>query len=150
MASSCAVSFGSVIRTWTSTRRSRLRCIMSALPNQCSSDPTKWNTLECSRNRPRIDRTRTFSDSPATPGFSAQMPRTTMSTGTPACAARYSASITCSSTRLFTLMRIPVGPPLPQVLDLPLDQLHDAGPDAVRRHEDAAVPVLFARSRSAR
>ena len=39
---------------------------------------------ECSRNRPTIERTRMFSDSPGTPGRSAQMPRMSSSTGTPA------------------------------------------------------------------
>ena len=40
-----------------------------------------------------------FSDSPGTPARSAQMPRTIRSTGTPAGEARYSASMTRSSTR---------------------------------------------------
>ncbi|MNW60210.1 hypothetical protein D3C74_381750 [compost metagenome] len=43
---------------------------------------------ECSRNRPRMDRTRMFSLSPGTPGRIAQIPRTTRSTFTPACDAR--------------------------------------------------------------
>ena len=47
-----------------------------------------------------------FSLSPSRPGRIAQIPRTTTSTGTPACDARYSASITCSSTSEFTLIRI--------------------------------------------
>ena len=38
---------------------------------------------ECSRKRPRMERTRMFSLRPGTPGRSAQMPRTTMSIGTP-------------------------------------------------------------------
>ena len=61
---------------------------MSALPIQYSSAAPKWKTRECSRNRPRIERTRMFSLSPGTPGRSAQIPRTTTSTGTPACDAR--------------------------------------------------------------
>ena len=50
---------------------------------RCRSEITR----ECSRNRPTIERTRMFSDSPGTPGRSAQMPRTSSSTGTPACEA---------------------------------------------------------------
>ena len=65
---------------------------MSALPSQCSrpSRPggPKTITRECSRNRPTMLRTRTVSDSPGTPGLSAQIPRTTSSTGTPARLAR--------------------------------------------------------------
>ncbi len=63
---------------------------MSALPNHTSGSPPlpKANTRECSRKRPRTERTRMFSDSPGTPGRSAQMPRTHTSTGTPACEAR--------------------------------------------------------------
>ena len=38
----------------------------------------------CSRNRPMIDLTRMFSESPATPARRPQMPRTTMSIFTPA------------------------------------------------------------------
>ena len=47
-----------------------------------------------------------FSEKPSTPGRSAQMPRTTTSTWTPARDARYSASITCSSTSAFIFSRI--------------------------------------------
>ena len=81
---------GSVTRTSASIRRSRLRCIMSALPIHTSGSPPlpKAKTRECSRKRPRTQRTRMFSDRPATPGRTAQMPRTQMSTGTPACEAR--------------------------------------------------------------
>ena len=43
---------------------------------------------ECSRKRPTIERTVMFSDSPGTPGRSAQMPRTIRSTCTPAREAR--------------------------------------------------------------
>src|SRR5690606_5979803 len=63
---------------------------------------------ECSRNRPRIDRTRMFSDSPGTPALIAQMPRTTTSIGTPACEA---------------------------VLDLALDALDQAGADRPGRDQ---------------
>ena len=45
-------------------------------------------TRLCSRNRPRMDRTRMFSDSPGTPGRTEQMPRVSRSTGTPAMEAR--------------------------------------------------------------
>ena len=81
---------GSVTRTSASIRRSRLRCIMSALPSHTSGSPPlpKAKTRECSRKRPRIERTRMFSDRPGTPGRIAQMPRTQMSTGTPAWEAR--------------------------------------------------------------
>ena len=67
-------AWSSVTRTIASTRRSRLRCIMSAEPIQNSSASVPGaplpnrSTRECSRNRPRIDRTRMFSDSPGTPG----------------------------------------------------------------------------------
>lgn len=80
---------------------------MSALPNQTSGSPPlpKAKIRECSRKRPSTDRTRMFSDRPATPGRTAQMPRTHTSTGTPACAARYIASMTASSTIELTLKR---------------------------------------------
>ena len=57
-------------------------------------------------------RTRMFSLSPRTPGRTEQMPRTHRSTGTPACDARYMASVTASSTIEFTLIRTPEGRPL--------------------------------------
>ena len=38
----------------------------------------------CSRKRPSTERTRIVSDSPGTPGRTAQMPRTSSSIGTPA------------------------------------------------------------------
>ncbi len=80
---------------------------MSALPNHTSgSSPLpKTKTRECSRNRPSTDRTRMFSESPGSPGLSAQIPRTHTSTGTPAMLARYSASMTASSTIELTLIR---------------------------------------------
>ena len=89
------------------TRRSRLRCIMSALPIQNSSMAPKLMIRECSRNRPRIERTTMLSEYPGAWGRSAQMPLTTTSTRTPACDARYSASMTCSSTNAlaFSLIR---------------------------------------------
>ena len=61
---------------------------MSALPIQYSSLPRKWNNRECSRNRPRIERTVMFSLRPGTPGLRAQIPRTTTSVRTPARDAR--------------------------------------------------------------
>ena len=75
------------MRTRLSTRRLRFLPIKSALPIQYSSSPAlvKWKMRECSRKRPRIDLTFMFSDSPGTPGLRAQIPRTTRSTGTPAC-----------------------------------------------------------------
>ncbi|SKX94759.1 Uncharacterised protein [Mycobacteroides abscessus subsp. abscessus] len=42
---------------------------------------------------------------PGIPGRKAQIPRTTISTGTPFCDARYRASITCSSTRALAFNR---------------------------------------------
>ena len=77
-------------RTRHSTRRSRLRCIRSADPIHADGAPPFSNQKIrlCSRNRPRTDRTRMFSDSPGTPGRTAQMPRVSRSTGTPACEAR--------------------------------------------------------------
>ena len=56
-------------------------------------------------------RTRMFSDSPGMPGRSAQIPRTHKSTGTPACDARYSASMIASSTSALHLIRIRAGRP---------------------------------------
>lgn len=63
---------------------------MSALPNHTSGSPPlpKAKIRECSRKRPSIERTRMFSERPATPGRIAQMPRTQMATGTPAMDAR--------------------------------------------------------------
>ena len=109
----CACTAGSLTRTSVSTRRSRLRCIRSALPSQYSGSPPSANasTRECSRNRPTMLRTRIVSDSPGTPGRSAQMPRTTRSIGTPARLASYSASMSSSSTMLLALMRMPDGRP---------------------------------------
>ena len=43
---------------------------------------------ECSRNRPRIERTWMVSLRPGMPGRNAQIPRTTSSIGTPTCDAR--------------------------------------------------------------
>ena len=83
---------GSTTGTTASTRRSRLRSIMSGDPNQIRSgrpwSPPKRNRRECSRNRPTIDRTRMCSDSPGTPGRMPHRPRTTRSTGHPAADAR--------------------------------------------------------------
>ena len=66
-------------RTSTSTRRSRLRCIMSAEPIQTlglaavlePEDPAVLEEAARGSSAPR-----SFSDSPGTPGRSAQMPRT--------------------------------------------------------------------------
>ncbi len=84
--------------TSTSTRRSRLRSIRSGEPMATRrarpAGPPKQNTRECSRYRPTMERTRMWSDSPGTPGRRQQRPRTTRSTETPACDARYRASIT--------------------------------------------------------
>jgi hypothetical protein len=79
----------------------------SALPIHTSGSPAppKMKNRECSRNRPRMLRTRIVSDSPGTPGRSAHIPRTHTSTGTPACEARYSASMMASSTSEFSLIR---------------------------------------------
>jgi len=74
---------------------------MSAEPIQTSGTPPFRNqyTRECSRKRPRMLRTRTFSDRPGTPGRRAQIARTLRSISTPAPEAAYSASMTSSSTR---------------------------------------------------
>ena len=48
---------------------------------------------ECSRKRPTTETTRIVSLTPGTPGSRQQMPRTFRSIGTPACEARYSASM---------------------------------------------------------
>ena len=63
---------------------------MSALPMKtCGSPPPPNRKIrECSRKRPRTERTSIVSDRPGTPGRSAQMPRTQTSTGTPAWEAR--------------------------------------------------------------
>ena len=61
---------------------------MSALPIQNSLILRKCMIRECSRNWPRIERTEMFSEKPSTPGRSAQIPRTTTSTRTPARDAR--------------------------------------------------------------
>ena len=102
---------------------------MSALPSHTSSagnpatrsSPAAWpesaspvpnaKIRECSRNRPSTLRTRMFSDRPGMPGRSAHIPRTHTSTGTPACDARYSASITTSSTSALHLNWIMAGSP---------------------------------------
>ena len=108
-----AICTGSARRTSVSTLRSRLRCIMSAEPIQTSRAPlfSKQNARECSRNRPKILMTLMFSLKPGTPGRRAQIPRTNTSTQTPACDARYRASMTISSTRALHLMRMPLGKP---------------------------------------
>ena len=68
--STSATCSGSSSRTSASTRRSRLRCIRSALPIQTCGSPSLANKKirECSRKRPRMLRTRMVSDSPGTPG----------------------------------------------------------------------------------
>ncbi len=91
---------------------------MSALPMYTTGSPPPTNAKmrECSRKRPRMLRTRMLSLRPGTPGRTAQMPRTTMSTSTPACEARYSESTNASSTIEFTLIRMPAGRPFSWLL----------------------------------
>ena len=55
--------------------------------------------------------TRTFSDSPAMPGRRRQVSRTSSSTFTPACEARYSARVTSASSSAFILIWIRPGEP---------------------------------------
>ena len=85
-----AICAGLVIETSTSTRRSRLRCIRSAEPIPTDGDPSLANQKRrlCSKNRPRMLRTRMLSLTPGTPGRIVQVPRTQRSTGTPAWDAR--------------------------------------------------------------
>ena len=85
----------------------------AALPMNTAGSPpfSNQNTRECSRNRPSRLRTRMFSLSPGTPGRIAQIPRTTASTGTPACEARYRESMITSSTTEFIFSRIRAGRP---------------------------------------
>ena len=61
----------------------------SADPMYHSGSPplAKPQIRECSRNSPMIDRTRTLSDRPGTPGWSEHAPRTISSILTPARAA---------------------------------------------------------------
>ena len=63
---------------------------MSAEPIHASGSPSlsNQNTRLCSRNRPSTERTLMVSERPGTPGRSAQMPRMSSSTGTPAWEAR--------------------------------------------------------------
>lgn len=83
---------GSWTGTITSTRRSRLRSIMSGEPNEIRNgrpwSPPKRKMRECSRKRPTMDRTRMLSDRPGTPGRRLHRPRTTRSTDVPAAEAR--------------------------------------------------------------
>ena len=99
--------------TSTSTRRSRLRGIRSALPIQVVVRSLVWNDRIrlCSRKRPSTLRTVILSLRPGTPGRSMQIPRVMISTLTPAVEAAYSASITSGSTRELILIRI--RPPSP-------------------------------------
>ena len=80
-----------------------------------SPDPTyqrlsspRWKpyTRECSRNRPTTDTTRMFSLTPSMPMRRQQMPRTFRSIRTPACEARYSASMQRLSVSEFIFMTI--------------------------------------------
>ena len=50
-----------------------------------------------------------FSETPSTPGFRQQIPRTLRSTRTPACEARYSARMHSPSTSAFIFMAIRPG-----------------------------------------
>ena len=75
-------------------------------------------------------------------GRSAQMPRTTTSTRTPACDARYSASITCSSTKALAFSRIRPSAPSARGRDLAFDAFDDAPAHPVRRDQEVAVGLL--------
>ena len=58
-----------------------------------------------------MDTTRTFSVSPSSPGTMHEMPRTNSVTGTPACEASTSFSITSLSVMEFVLKNSPLGSP---------------------------------------
>src|SRR5829696_53175 len=104
---------GSSTGVTTSTRRSRLRSMMSADPMYHSGRPALPNIQirECSRNSPTIERTRIVSDTSGRPGRRHIAPRTMQSIWTPALDASYSASITCTSTSELTLMTMRAGAP---------------------------------------
>ena len=88
---SSATCRGSVTRSSASTRRSRLRCIMSALPMETRPARRRRRTRTPGSARgtgPGSSGPDVARDSPSTPGRSAQMPRTQTSTWTPACEAR--------------------------------------------------------------
>ena len=112
----------------------------SADPIQASGSPPFSNQKIrlCSRNRPSTERTSMVSASPGTPGRSAQMPRVSSWTGTPAREARYSASITASSTTELALMPDARRAALLVVLDLALDPLDEPVAHGVRRDQQAA------------
>ena len=118
-------------------RRNRLRPIQSADANQTSGAPSfsKYQTRWCSRKRPRIERTRMFSDTPATPGRSAHAPRTIKSISTPACDAAYSARITPSSSSAFILAMMRAGFPLRALRVSRSDQLEHAPMHRERREQ---------------
>ena len=73
-----------------------------------------------------------------------------MSIVTPARDARYSASITCSSTIEFIFMPDQAAAARPLVLDLPLDPVDDAGADTVRGDQQVGGTRSAGSSRSAR
>ena len=76
-----------------------------------------------------------FSDSPVTPGRSAQAPRTMRSIVTPACEAAYSARITASSVSAFILALMRAGLPSLRVARLAPDHLDDAPLHGERRQQ---------------
>ena len=80
-----------------------------------------------------------FSLTPGTPGRRQQMPRTIRSICTPACEARYSASITAGSTRRFILKIRRPSPLLALALDLALDQREQAAAQVDRGHQQLAI-----------
>ena len=109
------------------TRARRRAC------RRCRRYQTRW----CSRKRPRIERTRMFSDSPGTPGRSAHAPRTMRSISTPACDAAYSARITPSSRSAFILATMRAGLPCARVPRFAPDHLHHAPVHRERREQQA-------------
>ena len=83
-----------------------------------------------------------FSESPGTPGLSAQMPRSTMSIFTPAWLARYSASMVFSSTMELTLILIHASLPVACGVLLAADALNQAGTHGARRHQQTVEARL--------
>ena len=97
----------------SSTRRSRLRCIQSALPRYSRGLPpfSKRKIRLCSSSCPTTLYTVTVSLTPGSPATRQQIPRTTSVIGTPAWDARYSRAMMSGSTREFTFAKMPLGSP---------------------------------------
>lgn len=99
--------------TTSSIRSSRLRVIRSALPmNRDDVSPaSKRKTRLCSRNRPRMLRTRMLLLMPGMPGTSEHMLLAITCTCAPASDARYSSVIRSRSVSALTLMTMREGSP---------------------------------------